>query len=127
MKNPCKKWLLGIGIAVLVAAMGFGVTWLVLDAAMPDREYMPEIVVPLEDSSGEIVIKEWRFLLGSGAEIYYKEGRKLALLGTTTGGDDGYCPFMAGEYTLSVEENMLRVRWHAVDDVWREKTFPLPE
>ena len=65
--------------------------------------------------------------MGSGAEIYYKEGGKLTLLGTTTGGDDGYCPFAAGEYTLAFEENVLLVRWHAVNNVWREKQFPLPE
>ena len=126
MKNSSKKWLMGILIVVLVVAVGFGATWLFLDAAMPDREYLPDITVSLEERPGQIVIKEWRFLLGSGAEIYYTDGGKLTLLGSAGGGDDGYCPFAAGEYTLTVEGNVLLVRWHAVDDVWREKRFSLP-
>ena len=127
MKMSCKKWLIGILIAVLVVAVGFGATWLVLDVAMPDREYLPDLTVSLEDRPGQIVIKEWRFLLGSGAEIYYKDGGKLTLLGSAGGGDDGYCPFADGKYTLSLEENELLIRWHAMDDVWREKRFTLPE
>lgn len=123
----CKKWLLGILAVVLVLAVAFGVMWHILDEAMPDREYLADITVSLEDRPGQIVIKEWRFLLGSGAEIYYKRGSELTLLGITSGGDDGYCPFAAGKYTLSVEENMLHIRWHATNDVWREQKFPLPE
>lgn len=127
MKASCKKWLCGILIGVVVLAAGLGATWCVLDAAMPDREYLPDLVIPLEGRTGQIVIKEWRFLLASGAEIYYEDGGKLTLLGSAGGGDDGYCPFAAGKYTLSLEENVLLIRWHAMDDVWREKRLPLPE
>lgn len=80
--------------------------------------------------NGEIVIKEWRFLQGSGAEIYYRQGEQLTQLGNTTGGDDGYCPFADGKYSLSVEGDALRVRWsfrgETQQDTWKEATFSLP-
>lgn len=91
------------------------------------REYFADISVPLEHGSAEIVIKEWQFLLGSGAEIYYKQGDDLTLLGTTTGGDDGYCPFAAGKYTVALEDNALLIRWHFGGDVWKEAQFSLPD
>lgn len=92
-----------------------------------DREFLPDITVPLEDGSAEIVIKEWRWLLGSGEEIYYKQGSTLILLGKTTGGDDGYCPFSEGNYTLDLEDNTLLVRWHFEGDIWKEARFSLPD
>ncbi len=92
-----------------------------------EREYLPDISVPLEYGSAEIVIKEWRFLLGSGAEIYYKQGSLMTLLGKTTGGDDGYCPFAAGKYTVALEDNTLLVRWHFSGDTWKEQRFSLPD
>lgn len=92
-----------------------------------DREFLPDITVPIEYSSAEIVIKEWRFLSGSGAEIYYQSGGKQVLLGTTTGGDDGYCPFAAGKYELALENNTLLVRWHFGGDTWKEARFSLPD
>jgi len=112
---------------ILLFAVTWGAVWYFLDAAMPDREYLSDISVPLADSNGEIIIKEWRFLLGSGAEIYYRCDGKMKLLGETTGGDDGYCPFAHGEYTVSLEEEALLVRWHFRDGIWREKRFSLPQ
>lgn len=95
-----------------------------------DREFLADISVPLEDTSAEIVIKEWRWLSGSGAEIYYQKDDKLTLLGKTTGGDDGYCPFAAGKFTLNMEENELVVRWSFrggdSETSWRENRFALP-
>lgn len=95
------------------------------------REFLADISVPLEDGSAEIGIKEWRWLLGSGAEIYYQQDGELTLLGKTTGGDNGYCPFEAGKYTLNVEENELVIRWSfrpsTPEDSWRENRFALPK
>ena len=91
------------------------------------REYLADISVTPEGSSAQIIIKEWRFLLGSGAEIYYKQGTELTLLGKTSGGDDGYCPFSEGNYTVAIEDNQLLVRWHFREDIWKESRFSLPD
>lgn len=96
-----------------------------------EREFLADVVVPLEGTSAEIVIKEWRWLLGSGAEVYYQKDGKLTLLGKTTGGDDGYCPFEAGKFTLHVEESELVVQWgfrgSDPEDIWRVNRFALPD
>ena len=94
-----------------------------------EREFLPDIVVPLEDHPGQIVIKEWRWLLGSGAEIYYQLDGKVTFLGSIAGGDDGYCAFADGKYSLQTEADTLTVRWvfqSDAGDIWREKQFTLP-
>ena len=122
MNNVCKKLIVLLLLAALVVLPG---------CSYDDREFLADISVPLEDGSAEIVIKEWRWLSGSGAEIYYQKDDKLALLGKTTGGDDGYCPFEAGKYTLNVEENELVIRWSfrssTPEDSWKEDRFALPK
>ena len=95
-----------------------------------DREYLPDITVQLAEETGEIVIKEWRWGLGSGAEIYYQKDGKQTLLGKTAGGDNGYCPFAAGEYTLTTEGSDLVIRWafrgNTPETEWKETRFALP-
>lgn len=97
-----------------------------------DREYIEDIVYELQDGAGVIIIKEWRFLLGSGAEVYYREGEKKAvLLGKTTGADDGFCPFEAGMYEITPNERSICVSWcfdpsNNDRSCWRSKSFDLP-
>lgn len=95
------------------------------------REYNEDIVLPLQDPSEKIIIKEWSFLMGSGAEIYYqKDCGNLILLGKTTGGDDGFCPFNEGLYEILEEDRAVTVKWcfrpsdNKAD--WPSKTFRLP-
>ena len=90
-----------------------------------ERDYNEDIIIPLESNSGEIIIREWSFLQGSCAEIYYKNGRKETMLGQLQGGDDGYCPFKYGEYSVTIKENQLTIKWYAMPN-WLEKTFDLP-
>lgn len=121
MNNVCKKLLMLFLSVLLIVLAGCN---------YDEREFLADISVPFEDTSAEIVIKEWRWLSGSGAEIYYQKDGKLILLGKTTGGDDGYCPFEAGKFTLNVEGSELVVRWSFrgsdPEDLWREKRFVLP-
>lgn len=97
-----------------------------------EREYNDDIVYELENGSDVIIIKEWSFLLGSGAEIYYKAGdEKPVLLGQTTGGDDGFCPFEAGSYEIKQDGNSIYVSWcfNPSDNDrshWRSENFDLP-
>ena len=122
MCNLCKKMTALLLLAVLA---------LLPCCSCDDREFLADIFVPLEDTSAEIVIKEWRWLSGSGAEIYYQKSDELTLLGKTTGGDDGYCPFAAGNFSIDVEKSELVVRWsfRATDpeNSWREERFALPD
>ncbi len=98
-----------------------------------EREYLEDIVYELEDSTGVIIIKEWCFLLGSGAEVYYKQGEKTAvLLGKTTGGDDGFCPFKEGMYEITQNGGSICVSWcfrpsNSNHSLWRSKSFDLPK
>lgn len=99
--------------------------------ASDEREFLEDVVVTLEDSSEKIIIKEWRFLLGSGAEVYYqKDSSEPVLLGKTTGGDDGFCPFNEGLYELTQDGNSVTIKWSFnpsdSKDKWRSKTFNLP-
>lgn len=95
-----------------------------------NREYLDDIIISLEDDSGELIIREWRFLHGSGAEVYYRCNEKTTLLGRCSGADDGYCPFRAGLYRISQDGRNVTVRWYFDtvnnEQIWREKVFQLP-
>lgn len=92
-----------------------------------EREYREDLVIRLEDRDAEIVIREWSFLLGSGAEVYYRENGKETKLGTTGGADDGYCPFAAGKYEFTQDGNTITLKWFFnTPDIWHDETFELP-
>ena len=120
MKQTHKKIIVCLLLAALMLLPGCG----------NSREYLEDITVQLEETDSQIVIKEWRWLMGSGAEIYALQDGELNLLGITTGGDDGYCPFEAGTYTLKAEDDELVIRWafrgSEPEEKWRESRFSLP-
>lgn len=101
---------------ILKALMKISTIWILVLAlvgcAPMEREYHADLVIALQDPSEQLHIKEWSFLQGSGAEIYYqKDGAELVLLGRTTGGDDGFCPFQEGLYEVTQDGGALTVRW----------------
>ena len=93
------------------------------------REYKEDIVVDLEGYDGVLVIREWSFLQGSGAEVYYRYGwSEPMLLGQTTGSDDGYCPFEAGEYRIAQTKSVVELSWRFNGTGnWRLQRFVLPD
>ena len=92
------------------------------------REYKDDIVVELTDREGTLVIREWSFLLGSGAEVYYDYGWRSIRLGQTSGADDGYCPFEAGRYRVTQKEDAVELSWRSNSaGVWRSASFDLPD
>lgn len=117
----------------LIAVLGCLVVLLVFGGCNSGREYYDDIHITLQDLSERIIIREWSFLLGSGAEVYFqKNGTDPVLLGKTTGGDDGFCPFKEGLYEVSQDGNSVTVKWcfdpSDNDKInWRSKTFELPE
>ncbi len=93
------------------------------------REYLNDIVIPLQSRQAKVIIREWKFLLGSGAEIYYKDSNGKVLLGQVSGGDDGHCPFKEGLYSVEVKDNELIIEVGRRMDagiIWSTETFTLP-
>ncbi len=93
------------------------------------REYLDDLYVDIPDTESQLLIKEWRFLLGSGTEVYYipSAGAKAQFLGKTTGGDDGYCPFRDGKYSISYSEGVVTLSWAFQGREYnRSESFTLP-
>ena len=59
---------------IMLLCLFFFVLTCLCGCGQSEREYNVDIVYQLQDGTGVIIIKEWRFLLGSGAEIYFKQG-----------------------------------------------------
>lgn len=102
----------------------------VIDANAPKKDYYDDIRIPAEEYGGEIVIKEWSYLLGSGADVYFKrDGGKEVLLGKLSGGDNGYCPFRDGKYTANIDNGVLTLEWCKFSDnkdkPWEKTSFEL--
>lgn len=115
--------------SVLIAAVCCLIIAVTLSGCFFEREYLDDIHIPLETQEGEIIIREWQFLLGSGAEIYYKVYGKEVLLGQLPGGDDGFCPFKEGLYSVAVEDNKLTIEWDGYPSISRpvdKETFEIP-
>ncbi len=95
-----------------------------------DRTYLDDLHVPLETRDAEIIIREWHWLMGSGEEVYYKYGGEEILLGTLHGGDDGFCPFNAGIYSVTEDGDNLIIEWPLHADTerasWYKEVFELP-
>ena len=90
------------------------------------REYQENLIVEL-GADEKLIIKEWSFLLGSGAEIYYQRGeQKPIFLGQTGGADDGACPFSVGAYEITQDGNSVTIKWRFNADIWHSETFQLP-
>ena len=93
------------------------------------KEYHEDIVYELPEERGTLIIKEWSFLLGDGAEIYYKRDfRAMVHLGNTIGSDDGQCPFTCGRYEITmVDENTIHISWDRGTGAWLTDVFEIPE
>lgn len=123
MNNITKRRTLIVAICCLIMLFTFS-------GCNSKREYNDDIHIQLTEHSGEIVIREWSYLLGSGAEVYYKDEGKEVLLENLLGGDDGFCPFKEGLYAVSVEDNKLTVEWcrlpNSDRDSWEKKILDIP-
>ena len=96
-----------------------------------EKDYLDDLYVKIPSTDSEILIKEWQYLFANGAEAYYvsPEGKKLKLPGELSGGDDGYCPFRDGKYSIEYNSGNVTVRWSfdGSDDYSRSKSFVLDE
>ena len=120
-------WL-AVGL-ISIPILLFCVYLAILSSWSSEKDYRDDIVVELESTDLTLVIKEWSWGLGSGAEIYYidKRGREKELTDKVGGGDDGYCPFANGEYEIiENKDGTITVKWYN-GAVWREKIVELPK
>ena len=105
----------------------------IFSGCMMEREYKEDLIVELDGSTEKLIIKEWSFLLGSGAEVYYqREDQKPVFLGKTSGADDGFCPFAAGKYEITRNGNAVTLKWYFnttpdYETIWHSETFELPD
>ena len=99
-KKLTKKRLCVILItAVVVAALTVVGVLFVLDSSFA-KDYKDDLRIELAQNDGVIIVKEWSFLTGSGAEIYYEKDGEVVCLGSTDG-NGGYLAFDDGKYTFS--------------------------
>lgn len=110
----------------VVTVMVCGVALITLHSSFK-REYLADLRIDLVENQGVIIIREWTFLQGGGADIYYENDGKEILIGETTA-DDGYCPFQKGQYTLDENDGKVIISWAFFNDAkkdWRMRTFIL--
>lgn len=128
--NTKRKALIAVLCCFIIVVLGFLIMAFILDNCMLEREYYDDIHIQLETHQAEIIIKEWSFLFGSGAEVYYKNDDKEILLGKFLGGDDGFCPFKKGLYSVEVDDNKLIIKWGRYlndnETNWNKEIFDLP-
>ena len=119
--------LFAIVIAAVLLAIG-----LLSSCSEPlgEREYLDDLYVSIPDTEHQLLIKEWRYLLGSGAEVYFVEDSdiKPVHLGNISGGDDGYCPFENGKYNITYNEGVVTLSWSfdGSDNYSKSESFTLP-
>ena len=127
-KHDKRLFLLSLVSFLITLSCILGLLITMLNWSHNSREYQEDIIVKLSDSNSAILIKEWTFLLESGAEIYFLQDEKKIFLGETGSGDDGICSFQNGNYEiLQNKDQSITVRWQLNKKIWNEKTFLLPQ
>lgn len=126
-----------IAIIAIVALLAIVLTGVVIYAAVAQitfntsfsKEYYDDLYVDIPGTDQQLLIKEWRFLLGSGEEVYYipSQGAKPVFIGNLTGGDDGYCAFNKGKYSISYEDGIVTLKWsmRGEDEYLKNESFDL--
>lgn len=95
-----------------------------------EREYLDDLYIDIPDTEYQLLIKEWQYLLGSGAEVYFVDdaNKKTIHLGNTSGGDDGFCPFQSGKYSIAYNEGTVTLCWslNGSENYTQSESFILP-
>ena len=117
----------------IISALSLLILLLTLAACqnpLGEREYMEDLYVNIPNTDYQLLIKEWRYLLGSGEEVYFisAEGEEPVLLGNLNGGDDGYCPFKNGKYAVKYADGAVTISWSRIgnDTYEQSESFALP-
>ncbi len=96
-----------------------------------NRDYNEDLYIDIPDTQDRLLIKEWQYLLGSGAEVYFVSSvnGEAYFLGNIQGGDDGYCPFKDGKYEVSYTEGVVNLSWSfdGSEIYTKNQSFILPD
>ena len=125
-KKRGSKWKYAVlAIPGLVAIAGCLLVFLTLNSWSSEKDYQEDLIIAVPDSEVQIVIKEWSWLQGSGAQVYQLRNGSEVYLGDAGGADDGYCPFANGEYEIvNNQDGTFTLKWNdRTESPWREKTF----
>ena len=90
-----------------------------------------DIVYPLQDPEEKLVIREWSYLTGSGAEIYFQRGEEKPILIGQTNGEENDTPFKDGAFEIIQNGRFIEVSWRfrasrPDRSHWRTNSFELP-
>lgn len=96
-----------------------------------ERTYREDLYINIPDTDYQLLIKEWSYLLGSGSEVYFVDPskKKPVHLENIPGGDDGYCPFNDGNYSISYSNGTVTLYWSmhgSIKEHTRNASFDLP-
>lgn len=128
MSKTRKRTPIFLAVA-LIAILLFAGLVLYIHIAFGGKDYQEDIVIPIEEKDGEIVIREYQIFHASLADIYYRKDGKLIELGELQTAKDGWFPFEAGEYEIRATDREVFFRWRFRQnaDDWRSERFILPE
>ncbi|MBO5402259.1 MAG: hypothetical protein J6A85_03695 [Clostridia bacterium] len=119
--------VLGVVATAIVVVITYFICLLI--AFSNSRDYRPDIVIENPNGEGTLIIEEWLWGFGAGAEIYYKEDgflkQKKKIGGTSA--DETCTPFSDGRYTVTWGEDTVTLEYdNGLAKEWVSKTFELP-
>lgn len=129
---PITRRIMIVIAIILVACLILGVgIYIFIGSKILSRDYEPDLVIASPDGQYELVIREWSYTVGGGAEIYlrkpgqdkwYNSWRK-AEIGSTSA--QTLC-FTQGYYSVEWNEDNVTVyyyRGYAIEDVNDRSTW----
>ena len=129
---PIARRIIIVIAIILVACLILGVgIYIFIGRLILNRDYEPDLVVPSPDGKYELVIREWTYTVGGGADIYlrkpgqdkwYNSWRKKEI------GSINSAPFCFAQGHYSVEWNSDNItiyyyRGYAIEDVNDRSTW----
>ena len=132
MKRIVRNILIVIGTVLITALIFISVLYICLLHSF-FFYYLDDIEIVTPAGNYSLVVKEWGFLRGGGAEIYYKQDDNLVLLGELNT-DDVVHPFHTNLYAIQWDEERITIRYYSGtlvenaedESTWRFKTFEVP-
>ena len=123
MNRIIRKIIIVLSLLCAIALLCFIVTaFLGSDIVLWGREYQEDVVYELPEDGGSLIIRKWTFLVGSGAEIYYKNNqifRTEVFLGEINN---------SGPIDINVvDKTEIHIRWCREHGGWTTDVFEIPE
>lgn len=115
-KNLSKisRIILIISLALVVCLILAGLVYWFIASRLLSREYKPDLIISSPDGQYELVVREWYYLVGGGAEIYIRETKwynrwMMKEIGATSSEDP--C-FAEGHYYVEWESDKVTIYYY---------------